>query len=517
MLFIGLFCVSQAGMDTLQEWDFEKYSQSAAKKALNHNIKHVMKEGGRAGKALMINTDKLISTVQILGTAGGAAKAVQAISVTTGVMSALFLALDVFFLAKDSHELRKGAKTKFANKIRDVCKELQDGLLELNKVKTQLQKTMDGIEVEEYEEIEEVEVEVDDDLASDPKKLAELEQELDLMEEKLDKKMEEDEKYKVTEKNQEKSQNGTKKGANKDKMEKEEDRGGNQGNLKKKDKENKLDLKLESEESGQKNEAVNSLKVGVVKDSSQKEQKADKETVNYVIASKEKAESMKDTVKKESGLKNKTDMKEKEKNKTEKEHIKRAQSESKQEEQHGRSHPKRESERSKDAEKEVNTKKEVKCGDMNSKHERRETANEKGCNKQSKMEDWRMIEERNVMRRRAEMSMKSEETSRRSQREGDVRKKSHRSRTTQEHSEQESTSSREECKRRLPSAAAAQEEPMDARAEKSGNGSTSKKLESTQDRERRRSRHGDGDTEGRPRHRGSRGRSSVLREDGLYI
>ncbi|XP_049602710.1 myb-like protein X isoform X2 [Syngnathus scovelli] len=181
----------QEGIDTLQDWDFEKYTQSTAKKALNHNIKHVVKEGGRAGKALMINTDKLISTVQVLGAGAGAAKAAQAISVTTGVMSALFLALDVFFLAKDSHELRKGAKTKFASKIRDVCKELQDGLLELNKVKTQLQKTMDGIEVEEYEEIQEVEEEVDDDLESDPKKLAELDQELDLMEEKLDKKIEE--------------------------------------------------------------------------------------------------------------------------------------------------------------------------------------------------------------------------------------------------------------------------------------------------------------------------------------
>uniref|UniRef100_A0A671WG88 Apolipoprotein L domain containing 1a n=1 Tax=Sparus aurata TaxID=8175 RepID=A0A671WG88_SPAAU len=126
--------------------EFVQVRKLLPRKALNHNLKHVMKEGGRAGKALMINTDKLISTVQILGAAGGAAKAAQAISVTTGVMSALFLALDVFFLAKDSHELRKGAKTKFATKIRDVCTELQDGLLELNKVKTQLQKTMDGIE-----------------------------------------------------------------------------------------------------------------------------------------------------------------------------------------------------------------------------------------------------------------------------------------------------------------------------------------------------------------------------------
>lgn len=173
-------------MDCLQERDFEEFSESAAKKALNHNVKHVMKEGGRATKALMINTDKLISTVQILGSARGVAKAAQAISVTTGVMSALFLALDVFFLAKNSHELRKGAKTKFAGKIRQVCRELQEGLLDLNKVKTQLQKTMDGIEVEEYEEIEEVEVEVD--LESDPKKLAELEQEIDILEEELDKK-----------------------------------------------------------------------------------------------------------------------------------------------------------------------------------------------------------------------------------------------------------------------------------------------------------------------------------------
>lgn len=154
------------------------------KTSLSRNIKHVMKEGGRAGKALMINTDRLISTVKVLGVAGGAAKAAKAISITTGVMSTLFLALDVFFLAKDSNELRKGAKTKFATKIREVCKELQHGLLELNKVKTQLQKTMDGIEVEEYEEEEEDE----DECESDPVNLALLEKELDQLEEKLDQK-----------------------------------------------------------------------------------------------------------------------------------------------------------------------------------------------------------------------------------------------------------------------------------------------------------------------------------------
>ncbi|XP_077088639.1 uncharacterized protein LOC143740388 isoform X2 [Siphateles boraxobius] len=174
----------QEGMNTLQEWDFKEYSESVVNTRLSRNIKHVMKEGGRAGKALLINTDRLISTVKVLGVAGGAAKAAKAISITTGVMSTLFLALDVFFLAKDSNELRKGAKTKFASKIREVCKELQHGLLELNKVKTQLQKTMDGIEVEEYEEEEEDE----DKCESDPIKLALLEQELDQLEEKLDQK-----------------------------------------------------------------------------------------------------------------------------------------------------------------------------------------------------------------------------------------------------------------------------------------------------------------------------------------
>nr|XP_057924862.1 uncharacterized protein LOC131126399 [Doryrhamphus excisus]XP_057924863.1 uncharacterized protein LOC131126399 [Doryrhamphus excisus]XP_057924864.1 uncharacterized protein LOC131126399 [Doryrhamphus excisus]XP_057924865.1 uncharacterized protein LOC131126399 [Doryrhamphus excisus]XP_057924866.1 uncharacterized protein LOC131126399 [Doryrhamphus excisus]XP_057924867.1 uncharacterized protein LOC131126399 [Doryrhamphus excisus]XP_057924868.1 uncharacterized protein LOC131126399 [Doryrhamphus len=159
----------QEGMETLEEWNFEQYAESISKKHLNQNVKHVMKEGGRAGKALVINTESLISTVQVLSVAGGAAKAAQVMSVTTGVMSGLFLALDVFFLAKDSAELRKGAKTEFAAKIREVCKDLQDGLLELNRIKEELQKTMDGIEVEVEEEDEEI-------LKSDLKKLIELEE-----------------------------------------------------------------------------------------------------------------------------------------------------------------------------------------------------------------------------------------------------------------------------------------------------------------------------------------------------
>ncbi|XP_068443962.1 uncharacterized protein [Clinocottus analis] len=162
----------QEGMEMLEEWDFEKYAENISKKHLNQNVKHVMKEGGRAGKALVINTESLISTVQVLSVAGGAAKAAQVMSVTTGVMSGLFLALDLFFLAKDAKELKEGAKTEFAVKIREVCKDLQDGLLELNRIKEQLQKTIDGIEVEVDDDEEEVD---EEQLKSQLKKLVDFE------------------------------------------------------------------------------------------------------------------------------------------------------------------------------------------------------------------------------------------------------------------------------------------------------------------------------------------------------
>ncbi|XP_026230109.1 uncharacterized protein LOC113171725 isoform X2 [Anabas testudineus] len=288
----------QEGMDTLQEWDFEQYSQSAATKALNHSVKHVVREGGRAGKDLMINTTTLISTVQLLGATGGAVKAAQVISVTTGVMSGLFLALDVFFLAKDSHELRKGAKTQFAAKVREVCKELQDGLLELNKVKTQLQKTMDGIEVEEYEE--EV-MEIEEDLEWDPKKLAELEQELDLLEEKLDKKVEEEQKKskegeKENQKSKEKKKKSTKYGGDPQIMEKEKE-----GKKEKDEVEGKLKERPE-EDKEMKTETSVKAAIEVLKEQVQKKGKKDKETKKQ----KEKCEHEKDKAKKDAGTKEKT-------------------------------------------------------------------------------------------------------------------------------------------------------------------------------------------------------------------
>lgn len=145
----------QAGMETLEQWNFEQYMNSISSKALNQNVKHVLKEGGRAGKALLVNTESLINTVQVLSVAGGAAKAAQVISVTSGIMSGLFLALDLFFLARGSMELRSGAKTEFAKRIREVCGELEDGLTELRRIQSQLEKTMSGVQIQEEEEDEE--------------------------------------------------------------------------------------------------------------------------------------------------------------------------------------------------------------------------------------------------------------------------------------------------------------------------------------------------------------------------
>lgn len=160
-------------METLEEYNFQQYMDSISKRAMNRNVKHVVKEGGRAGKALLINAESLASTVQVLSTAGGVAKATQVLSIASGVMSGLFLALDVFFLARDSRELHKGAKTKFAAKIRDVCKELLDGLVELKKIKNQLQTIMTDAEQEEEEEGEGEDEEEDEEKEEECKKLSE--------------------------------------------------------------------------------------------------------------------------------------------------------------------------------------------------------------------------------------------------------------------------------------------------------------------------------------------------------
>ncbi|KAI3374681.1 hypothetical protein L3Q82_021258 [Scortum barcoo] len=70
-----------------------------------------------------------------------AARAVQIASMATGVLTGLFVGMDIYFVAKDSKELKKGAKSEFAAKIREVATQLHDGLVELNGIREELQST----------------------------------------------------------------------------------------------------------------------------------------------------------------------------------------------------------------------------------------------------------------------------------------------------------------------------------------------------------------------------------------
>ncbi len=44
-------------------------------------------------------------------------------------------------MAKDSHELKNGAKSEFAAKIREVADQLHEGLMELNIIRDELRFT----------------------------------------------------------------------------------------------------------------------------------------------------------------------------------------------------------------------------------------------------------------------------------------------------------------------------------------------------------------------------------------
>lgn len=68
-----------------------------------------------------------------------AARAVQIASMATGVLTGLFVVMDIYFVSKDSKELKKGAKSEFAAKIREVAQQLHDGLVELNSIHQELQ------------------------------------------------------------------------------------------------------------------------------------------------------------------------------------------------------------------------------------------------------------------------------------------------------------------------------------------------------------------------------------------
>ncbi|XP_029381103.1 apolipoprotein L1 isoform X3 [Echeneis naucrates] len=133
------------GIENLRKFDLLKMKNHAYNRDFPALTSSFYEDGAMAGKAILINANEIMRVVQIANVAGStAARAVQIASMATGVLTGLFVGMDIYFVAKDSKELKKGAKSEFAAKIREVATQLHDGLVELNSIREELQSTTGG-------------------------------------------------------------------------------------------------------------------------------------------------------------------------------------------------------------------------------------------------------------------------------------------------------------------------------------------------------------------------------------
>ncbi|XP_078791136.1 apolipoprotein L1 isoform X16 [Oryzias latipes] len=130
------------GIDNLRKFNLLKMKNHAYNQDFPALSSSFYEDGAMAGKAILINANEIMRVVQIANVAGStAARAVQVASMATGVLTGLFVGMDIYFVAKDSKMLKKGAKSEFAAKIREVAEQLHDGLVELNTIRFELQST----------------------------------------------------------------------------------------------------------------------------------------------------------------------------------------------------------------------------------------------------------------------------------------------------------------------------------------------------------------------------------------
>ncbi|KAK1878629.1 Apolipoprotein L6 [Dissostichus eleginoides] len=130
------------GIENMKRFDLIKMKEHAYNRDFPVLSKSIYEDGAMAGKAILISANEIMRVVQIANVAGStAARAVQIASMATGVLTGLFVGMDIYFVAKDSKELKKGAKSEFAAKIREVATQLHDGLVELNTIREELQCT----------------------------------------------------------------------------------------------------------------------------------------------------------------------------------------------------------------------------------------------------------------------------------------------------------------------------------------------------------------------------------------
>ncbi|XP_072554118.1 apolipoprotein L3-like [Paramormyrops kingsleyae] len=118
------------------------------------NVDNMMQVGSRLGRGLAVSVPEVVRLVQVanLGkVAAQASRAVQVAGVFTGVLSGLFIALDVYFIANDAKEIhnmrenstnspneKTSAAVEFIAVIRETARQLEDGLNELREVKKML-------------------------------------------------------------------------------------------------------------------------------------------------------------------------------------------------------------------------------------------------------------------------------------------------------------------------------------------------------------------------------------------
>uniref|UniRef100_A0A3B3S505 Apolipoprotein L, 1 n=1 Tax=Paramormyrops kingsleyae TaxID=1676925 RepID=A0A3B3S505_9TELE len=128
------------GIDSFRKYDAVKIKEHGCSQEIPE-LSSIYKEGAMAGKAVACNAAEIMRVTQAANVAGSTAtRAIQLASMATGVLTGLFVAMDIYFVAKDSCELKKGAKSEFAAKIRDVAEQLHSGLVELNGIRAQLQE-----------------------------------------------------------------------------------------------------------------------------------------------------------------------------------------------------------------------------------------------------------------------------------------------------------------------------------------------------------------------------------------
>ncbi|XP_065269913.1 apolipoprotein L6-like [Emys orbicularis] len=86
--------------------------------------------GSGAGRAVL-NAMKMVKAGQLLANVGRIAKFAGA---ATHVLTALTLGLDIFFVAKDSMDLHKGAKTELAAEIREIANKMEQMIDQFNEM-----------------------------------------------------------------------------------------------------------------------------------------------------------------------------------------------------------------------------------------------------------------------------------------------------------------------------------------------------------------------------------------------